>query len=615
MFLINQQVIIMKMKHLFFYFLISLFATTAANAQIKQKIKNIITTEEASDSLITESNSLTDSLRGSDLQQAIDSMSLKLEFSQQKELELQMELEQIRFSMASADSLKRAKQKQRIDSLRATTPGYPVVVDKDTLYYLYTNRGGHAPSQRAKMNEDEILKLGKILTLRPDSLFIEHSDFVSDIMYGDQVILTFTDQDALWAGYDRETYTKNIQAKVITKLHDLKQQFGLWTMIKRVGLLVILIVAQFFLIRGTNWVFRRVRARIRLLQDSKLRPISFHDYEFLDTPKQVKLLIYGASLLRYVLIIIQLLITIPLLFSIFPQTENIAMNLLSYVWFPIRNIFWNIINYIPNLFTILIIYFAIRYTVRFVKYLASEVEEERLNISGFYSDWAQPTFQIIRFLLYAFMVAMVYPYLPGSESGIFQGVSVFVGLIVSLGSTSVIGNIMAGMVMTYMRPFQLGDRIRLDQTVGNVIEKTVFVTRIKTPKNEIVTVPNSFVMSSKTINYSASARNYGLIMHTEICVDFLVPWRKVHELMIEAALETDLVLPDPKPFVLETSLDPSYPIYQINVYIKEVDKQAGILANLLENIIDKFEQNGYDIATPDYVVNNLHHMNKKIDKE
>src|SRR5699024_3979893 len=152
-------------------------------------------------------------------------------------------------------------------------------------------------------------------------------------------------------------------------------------------------------------------------------------------------------------------------------------------WFPIRNIFWNIINYIPNLFTILIIYFAIRYTVRFVKYLASEVEEERLNISGFYSDWAQPTFQIIRFLLYAFMVAMVYPYLPGSESGIFQGVSVFVGLIVSLGSTSVIGNIMAGMVMTYMRPFQLGDRIRLDQTVGNVIEKTVFVTRIKTPKN------------------------------------------------------------------------------------------------------------------------------------
>ena len=119
---------------------------------------------------------------------------------------------------------------------------------------------------------------------------------------------------------------------------------------------------------------------------------------------------------------------------------------------------------------------------------ANEIENEKLMITGFYPDWAQPTFNIIRFLLYAFMIAMVYPYLPGSKSGVFQGISVFVGLIISLGSSTVIGNIIAGLVITYMRPFKLGDRIKLNETTGNVIEKTPFVTRLRTPKNEVVTI-------------------------------------------------------------------------------------------------------------------------------
>ena len=211
-----------------------------------------------------------------------------------------------------------------------------------------------------------------------------------------------------------------------------------------------------------------------------------------------------------------------------------------------------------------------------------------------------PTYHIIRFLLYAFMIAMIYPYLPGANSGVFQGVSVFVGLIVSLGSSTVIGNIIAGFVITYMRAFKQGDRIKLNDTVGNVIEKTAFVTRLRTIKNEIVTIPNSFIMSSQTVNYTSSARTYGLIIHSEVTIGYDAPWRKVHQLLIDAAKATPGVMPEPAPFVLETALSDFYPVYQINAYIQEANNMTTIYSALHQNIQDYFDKAGIEIMSPHY---------------
>ena len=290
-----------------------------------------------------------------------------------------------------------------------------------------------------------------------------------------------------------------------------------------------------------------------------------------------------------------------LCFSIFPQTKSLAYKLFSYIWDPIKSILLGIVDYIPNLFTIIVIWYAVKYLVRFVHYLSNEIQTERLKINGFYADWAMPTFHIVRFLLYAFMIAMIYPYLPGSQNGVFQGISVFVGLIVSLGSSTVIGNIIAGLVITYMRPFKLGDRIKLNDTTGNVIEKTPLVTRIRTPKNEVVTIPNSFIMSSHTINYSSSAREYGLIIHSEVTIGYDAPWRQVHQLLIEAALNTPGVVDDPRPFVLETSLSDWYPVYQVNAYIKDANQLAQIYSDLHQNIQDKFNEAGVEIMSPHYM--------------
>lgn len=554
--------------------LLLLFAS-GASAQLVEKVLDILN-EDTLGTVVAQKPD-TDSLH-------LLKIKEDLETSRLNEANLRMEIEQMKLKYDAADSLKLAKQRLRIDSLRRMTPGIPVIVEGDTLYYLFAKRGGHTPQQRAEMNAAAITELGKRFNLQPDSVYIDSSDIVTDLMYGNKVLSSFTDQDGLWEGCSRDQLAAAKRKVIVDKLKVMKDEHSLWQLGKRILYFILVIVGQFLLFKLTIWLFNKLKARIQRLKDTKLKPISIQDYELLDTQKQVNLLVFLASLLRYAVMLLQLILTVPLLFAIFPQTKDLAYKLFSYIWEPIKSIFLGIVEYIPNLFTIFVIWLAVKYLVRLVRYLASEIQSERLKIGGFYADWAMPTFHIVRFLLYAFMIAMIYPYLPGSKSGVFQGISVFVGLIVSLGSSTVIGNIIAGLVITYMRPFKLGDRIKLNDTTGNVIEKTPLVTRIRTPKNEVVTIPNSFIMSSHTVNFSQSARDYGLIIHSEVSIGYDIPWRKTHQLLIEAALNTPGVVDDPRPFVLETSLQDYYPVYQVNAYIKDANQLAQVYSDLQHEV-------------------------------
>lgn len=569
-----------------------LMSTVGVSAQLVDKVLDIFQEDSVRKASAIKSDS--DTVQVSVLQKELAAAKLN-------EANLRMEMEQMRLKSYGADSAKLARQKLRIDSLRKVTPGVAVVVEGDTLYYLYAKRGGLSPQQRAETNAQVITELGKRFNLKPDSLYIESSDIVTDLMYGNKVIVSFTDQDGLWENCTRDQLAAAKRKVVIDKLKVMKDEHSLWQLGKRILYFVLVLLGQFLLFKLTNWLFKKLKLRIQRLKETKLKPFSIQDYELLDTQKQVNLLIFLASMFRYLLMLLQLVLTVPMLFAIFPQTEKLAYDILSYIWNPVKNILVGIGNYIPNLFTILVISLAIKYLVRMVRYLANEIESERLKITGFYADWAMPTYHIVRFLLYAFMIAMIYPYLPGSKNGVFQGISVFVGLIVSLGSTTVIGNIIAGLVITYMRPFKLGDRIKLNDTTGNVIEKTPLVTRIRTPKNEVITIPNSFIMSSHTVNFSQSAREFGLIIHSEVTIGYDAPWRQVHQLLIDAALNTPGVIDDPKPFVLETSLSDWYPVYQVNAYIKEADRLAQIYSDLHQNIQDRFNEAGVEIMSPHYM--------------
>ena len=280
-----------------------------------------------------------------------------------------------------------------------------------------------------------------------------------------------------------------------------------------------------------------------------MRPVILKDYEFLNTHRQGIIVMSLYRGLLWFFMLLQFMVAIPLLFSIFPETEMLTITLLGYVWHPFKDILLSVVGYIPKLFQIVVIWLCFHYLLRLLRYFTREIESERLKIDGFYADWAQPTYLILRVLLYSLMLVMIWPLLPSSNSQIFQGVSVFIGLVLSLGSTSIVGNVIAGLVMTYMRPFRLGDYIQVGDTVGEVIEKSVLVTRIRTRKNEVVTIQNSSLMGSQTSNFSLSARNYGIIVHTKVTIGYDVPWQKIKEIMETAALATPGIKNKPRPFM------------------------------------------------------------------
>ncbi|MBD5226186.1 MAG: mechanosensitive ion channel family protein [Bacteroidales bacterium] len=595
----------MKFLPVYIFALIGLFVPgVSAQTGLIEKAGQLIQTtfgDSAADTSFvspSESRTVEERLRNDSIR--LQGLTLQLQEMKMNETLLRSELDNAYNRSRVADSLRLEEQRRRIDSLRSVTAGVPVLVEGDTLFTLYAGHGGYSAFDRAEMIQNIMMKIGKDRSLKRDTVSIADNDGYTDLACGGKVIVSVTDQDALWQGTSRRELAEMYAPVLDAKIRDLRDEHNFLQIAKRAALFILVIIVQYMLFKFTNYLFRKLRRRIIRFRQQKLRPVIIRDYELLNTRQLGRILIFFSNLLRYVVLLIQLTFTVPILFAIFPQTEKLALTIFLYIIEPIKMVLSSIVDYIPNLFIILVIWYCIKYIIKGIHYIASEIENEKLKITGFYPDWAQPTFNIIRFLLYAFMIAMIYPYLPGSNSGVFQGISVFVGLIVSLGSSTVIGNIIAGLVITYMRPFKLGDRIKLNDTTGNVIEKTPFVTRLRTPKNEVVTIPNSFIMSSHTVNYSASARQFGLIIHTTVTIGYDAPWRQVHQLLINAARITPGVLEHPKPFVLETGLEDYYPCYQINAYIKDADRLGDIMSDLHQNIQDTFNEAGVEIMSPHY---------------
>jgi small-conductance mechanosensitive channel len=260
----------------------------------------------------------------------------------------------------------------------------------------------------------------------------------------------------------------------------------------------------------------------------------------------------------------------------------------------------SIADYIPNLLVILVVATITRYGIKLAKFIFHELAVGNIAIPGFYPEWSDPTYKIVRFLLLVFGAIVIFPYIPGSRSPGFQGISVFLGLLLSLGSAGAVSNIIAGLLMTYTRAFEIGDRVRIADTTGDVVKRTLLATRIRTIKNEDVTVPNSLVLGSHIINYSAHANDTGLILHTTVTIGYDAPWRKVEELLTAAALSTTHVSNEPKPFVLQTALNDFYVSYEINAFTHKPNELADIYAGLHANIQDRFNEAGIEICSPHF---------------
>ena len=499
---------------------------------------------------------------------------------------------------ARLDSVAQLQRRQRIDSLRKVTPGAPLVIEGDTLFKLYARSGGEMAEVRVKEARDKIIEIGRSLTFLTDSIYVFEGDYSSDIMAGDEVLLSITDMDGLWQDKSRSELAHDYSVLIQAKIDKLHSTYGLKQKLWGLLFAVLIIIVQWVAIKLTVMAFEKWKFRATRYAIKRLHPISLKDYEFLGMRRQGIFFLTLYNALRYAFIILQLFVSVTLIFSIFPETKTLIFTVFGYIWNPFKDIVWAVINYLPNIFKIAVIWVCFHYLVKTLSYFTNEIESGRLKINGFYADWAHPTYYILRVLFYSLMFVMIWPLLPNSDSEIFQGVSVFIGIIVSLGSSAIIGNIMAGMVMTYMRPFRIGDYIKVGDTVGEVIEKTVLVTRIRTRKNEVVTIQNSNLMGSQTSNYTVAAKNYKLIVHTKVTIGYDVPWQKVREIMEGAAHDTEGILKNPKPFMMTTALDDFYVEYEINAFTSDAINMPRIYSNLHQNLLKRFFDAGVEIMSP-----------------
>ncbi len=419
-------------------------------------------------------------------------------------------------------------------------------------------------------------------------------------MYSDQIVTSISEEDALWSKMNAADLSIKYQKTISEAILNYQNETNIITLLKEFGLALLVLIITYLIIKSIFIAFRWTAIKIHAQENKRIKGIKIKDYTLFDASRQVAVLINLNTVLKWLVVLSTVYIALPILFGIFPWTKDMAQTLFGYVLDPLKDIGLGLWNYLPNLITVIVIIIVFRYVLKGLYFLKSEIQQENLKLPGFYSDWAAPTYQIVKVLVFAFMVVVIFPYLPGSDSPVFQGVSVFLGFLFTFGSAGSLSNIIAGLVLTYMRLFKMGDRVKIGSISGDVIEKNMLVTRVRTTKNEIISIPNATVMNSHTINYSSDAPEKGLIMHSTITIGYDVPWRKMEAVLIKAALKTPLLLDDPAPFVLQTSLDDFYVSYQINAYTRDPNKQATIYSNLHANIQDFCNEAGIEIMSPHY---------------
>jgi small-conductance mechanosensitive channel len=505
--------------------------------------------------------------------------------------------------MEERDSLRKVELMQRIDTLKSHAKGYAVKPFNDTLFLVYAKIVTITPEDRVKGINERIRQVYQDPFFDPDSLKLSENELGIEIDYKNhEAVMMVTKVDGLIVNKDYKTLAGEYLKIIRTAIVQEKEANSFVNWLERIGLVLLILAGLSLLIILINKAFRWINNRLTSNREKFLNGLTINKIKIFTAEHFEKFVLRLTGLLRLIVILLLIYLSLPLLFSVFPETKMWTTTLLQWILSPAGKALQGFIGFLPNLFSIIVIVFIFTYAIKGIKYFVDLIEKGQIQLSGFHADWAHPTFRILKFLLYAFMLVLIFPYLPGSDSSAFKGVSVFIGILFSLGSSSAIANMVAGLVITYMRPFKIGDRVKIGDITGDVVEKTTLVTRIRTIKNEDVTVPNSTVLLSSTTNYSTNTRapESGLIMHTTVTIGYDVPWKDMHQALISAALRTDLILKHPEPFVLQTSLDDFYVSYQVNAYTREANQMVNIYSQLHENIQDCCNEAGIEIMSPHY---------------
>jgi small-conductance mechanosensitive channel len=504
-------------------------------------------------------------------------------------------------SITNADAAKTAG-KAKPDSQPAAKPPVEamVVLEGKPLFPIKAPVYSFSPADRAGAVSERLTKLLKGPNFKVDSIEAVNGDTTTDIVAGDKVLMSVTDADAAASGKSRTELAQEYAQLMRSTIEARVKEYSAHSIAIGAAYAVAATIALIILIILLSRLLPRFLLLIESWKGRYIRSLRLQSIELLHQDRIVAFIAITAKTVRLILVLLLLNFYVTLVMSFFPWTREYSSKYLDYILNPLKNVGSAIISYLPKIFFIFVICVITHFVIKFTRFIFSAIGNRTITIRGFYPDWAAPTFNIIRFLIIMVAVVAAFPYLPGSESPAFKGISVFLGVLISLGSSSAISNIIAGVIITYTRAFKLGDRIQIGETTGDVVESNLLVTRIRTIKNVDITVPNSMVLGTHVINFSSSAQEYGLILHTTVTIGYDAPWRKVHELLISAAHSTENILELPAPFVLQTSLDDFYVSYQINAYTEKPSVMARTYSDLHLNIQERFNEAGVEIMSPHF---------------
>ncbi len=320
-------------------------------------------------------------------------------------------------------------------------------------------------------------------------------------------------------------------------------------------------------------------------------------------PDQVRSVLQGLrQVIHWGLVALVSYLLIPLLLGLFPPTQGIAAGLRGQLKDLVTAFLGGVVQAIPNLLSISVIVAITILAIRASNAWFHALERGRVRLPGFYQEWALPTARLAAILLTLAGLAAAFPYIPGSGSKVFQGAGLLVGVLAALGSSAIATNIISGLMLIYTRAFREGDRVEINGVVGVVQDRALLVTRLQTPRNELVSIPNATVIGASVVNFSFSRREIQqpVALATTITIGYDVPWRQVHALMLSAARSVAGITDEIEPFVLQTSLNDFHISYELNAFVRDPATYRQTLSEVLAALQDQFAAAGVEILSPGY---------------
>ena len=411
----------------------------------------------------------------------------------------------------------------------------------------------------------KVSETGRDPLFSPKSITVRDSELSSDIMAGDKVIFPLWEFEARVMGKPANELARDYAGKIRQAIAAYQKEHSLRNLIIRIAKTVLALFALIILVILVNRGIRRLNRAI--LASDRIRSVKIGEFEFF-TADRIKAVITSAvKMVRLLIILVLIYSYFHLGLSFFPSTQRYALKLYESLFGAFTSVGEAIWDQTPALAFLAVLFFITRYVLKTLRFFFEQVSAGKVTVSGLDAEVAPITYRIVKILILAFVAVIAYPYIPGSQSSAFKGVSIFLGVLFSLGSSSAIANLIAGVSLTYMRSFRVGDVIKVGDSTGVVLERRLYITRLKTFKNQIITIPNNIILTSHVNNLSQEVRKGdGLILHTSVTIGYDAPWEKVHALLIEAANRCAHILKSPPPFVLQTALNDFYVAYELNAY-------------------------------------------------